>query len=82
MGYYLDKWRQSGEKIVILEGINNKHLEYLYNKTRYFALDLHKLYERWSSRKDIAVLTVFGMQEDIQEFFEALLPYGTIKITY
>ncbi|KAI4503348.1 hypothetical protein M0802_001570 [Mischocyttarus mexicanus] len=74
MTYYLIKWRQSGEKIVILEGINNKHLNYLYNETKYFALDLHKLYEQWSNRKDIIVLTVFGMQEDLQDTFEGLLP--------
>ncbi|XP_047344279.1 uncharacterized protein LOC124946904 isoform X1 [Vespa velutina] len=72
--YYLDKWSQSGENIIILEGVNNKHLKYLYKEAKYSAIDLHFLHQWWSNGRDIIVLTVFGLQENLQEIFEGLLP--------
>lgn len=62
------------ENIIILEGIDNKHLKYLYKEAKYSAIDLHFLHERWSNGREVIVLTVFGLQEDLQDIFDGLLP--------
>ncbi|XP_043663419.1 uncharacterized protein LOC122626910 [Vespula pensylvanica] len=72
--YYLNKWTQSGENIMVLKGIDSKHLKYLHNEAKYSAIDLHFLHQRWSNGRDIIVLTVFGQQEYLQDIFEGLLP--------
>ncbi|KAK2581470.1 hypothetical protein KPH14_005137 [Odynerus spinipes] len=74
MGYYIDRWSQTGENIVILEGFDNKHLKYLHDEVKYVALDTHVFHRRWSSGRDILVLTVFGQQDDLEDFFEGLIP--------
>ncbi|OXU24557.1 hypothetical protein TSAR_003906 [Trichomalopsis sarcophagae] len=68
----LDSWEESGENLVVLKGINHKHLKFLAKDLRYSAVDLFPLYKSWGRSQIMLVLAVLGREEDLSEIFDGL----------
>ncbi|XP_058791262.1 uncharacterized protein LOC131664305 [Phymastichus coffea] len=69
---YLDYWEDSGEKLVILNGINHKHLQYLAKELYFATVGIHSYYKTWSRNKVLLVLSILGREEDFEDLLEGL----------
>ncbi|CAL7940178.1 unnamed protein product [Xylocopa violacea] len=69
---YIDYWTRNGQKIIVLKGYDHKHLKYLEKELKFIAIGTHVVRQSWGRNRLIAVLTVFGQKEDLEEVFEGL----------
>ncbi|XP_033214954.1 uncharacterized protein LOC117171610 [Belonocnema kinseyi] len=69
---FLEKWKETGEKIIVLKACNQKHLKYLKRELQYVALATHTLSQYYGTTCIALVLTVFGRQDNLHKWLDGL----------
>ncbi|KAL7288503.1 hypothetical protein TKK_0017467 [Trichogramma kaykai] len=68
----LDAWEETGERLVVLNGLNHRHLKYLAEELKYVAVDTHCLNKAWGKSQLTLVLSTIGREEDLEEYLDGL----------
>ncbi|KAJ8682137.1 hypothetical protein QAD02_017929 [Eretmocerus hayati] len=63
----LDAWEDQGERLMVLKGLDHKHLCFLMDELHYCATGYYALYQSWSKSKVMLVLSTLGREEDLDE---------------
>jgi hypothetical protein len=60
------------EKLIVLTGVNHKHLIFLEEEMSFASVETFILYKTWGRSKIALVLAVLGTEEDFEELIDGL----------